>query len=97
MKITRMARTAGWLAVAGLLGAALIGPASAMATPGPLDKVTICHALPAEASHPYNQIEVDIASTGYVQGGHYVPGGALGYKHEDGGDIIPPYTYQPVA
>src|SRR5450756_1539030 len=31
MKITRMARTAGWLAVAGLLGAALIGPASVAA------------------------------------------------------------------
>ena len=32
MKLTRMTRTAGWLAVAGLLGAAVIGPTAALAT-----------------------------------------------------------------
>ena len=35
MKLTRMTRTAGWLAVAGLLGAAIIGPAATFAKTGP--------------------------------------------------------------
>ncbi len=34
MKFTRMTRTAGWLAVAGLLGAALIAPAGTLAVQG---------------------------------------------------------------
>lgn len=70
----------------------------AMATatkPDPNHKVTICHALPASASHAYNRITVDIASSGYVKGGHYVGGYTeLGFKHANGGDIIPPYTYK---
>jgi hypothetical protein len=32
MKITRLTRAAGWLAVAGLLGAALISPSGVLAT-----------------------------------------------------------------
>ncbi|MHB8891992.1 MAG: hypothetical protein ACYC65_08085 [Candidatus Limnocylindrales bacterium] len=40
MKLTRMTRAAGWLAVAGLLGAALIGPTSALALVGPYATVS---------------------------------------------------------
>ncbi len=69
--------------------------APALATkPDPSHKVTICHALPGSASHAYNVITVDIASSGYVKGGHYRVGGDVGDKHADGGDIIPPYTYR---
>lgn len=83
------------LLLAGLLAATLVAGASpASATkPDPEHKVTICHALPASASHPYNRITVDIASSGYVKGGHHRPGGDIGDKHARGGDIIPPYQY----
>ena len=61
--------------------------------PSPNHKVTICHALPVSADHEFNRITVDIASSGFVRGGHHRPG-ALGNKHAKGGDIIPPYTYR---
>jgi hypothetical protein len=74
--------------------AALMLPATVTATrPKPEHKVTICHALPEDADHDYQRLEVDIASSGYVQGGHHVPGGSIGDKHSDGGDIIPPYEH----
>jgi hypothetical protein len=78
---------------AALLIAAVAAPA--LATPPQSDgfhKVTICHALPDSASHDYNVITVDIASSGYVKGGHYVAPGDNS-KHAEGGDIIPPYDY----
>ena len=74
-----------------ILAASVAFPVAA--TKPPDHKVTICHALPGSASHAFNIIDGDIASSGYVKGGHYVEGGALGDKHADGGDIIPPYTY----
>jgi len=77
-----------------LLVFAFAGPTLAT-KPDPDHKVTICHALPEAASHDYNRIKVDIASSGYVKGGHAVEGGTIGDKHKDGGDIIPPYEYQP--
>jgi hypothetical protein len=81
--------------VAGLL---LVSDVTAT-RPNPNHKVTICHALPVSASHEFNRITVDIASTGYVRGGHDRGTGellpvALGAKHAEGGDIIPPYTYR---
>lgn len=76
-----------------LMAITLVSPATGK-QPAPEHKVTVCHALPGSASHAYNQIEVDIASSGYVKGGHYKPGGSLGVKHRYGGDIIPPYQYK---
>ena len=78
-----------------LFALGITGTAGVTATkPDPNHKVTVCHALPTSASHPFNRITVDIASSGYVRGGHSRSGGALGNKHANGGDIIPPYTYQ---
>ena len=78
-----------------ILAASVALPAAA--TEPPDHKVTICHALPGSASHAYNVITVDIASSGYVKGGHSRGLGPdedrLGEKHAHGGDIIPPYTY----
>jgi len=54
-------------------------------------KVTVCHALPEGAANAFQELSVDIASTGFVKAGHYKPGGSIGDKHSDGGDIIPPY------
>ena len=87
-----MKRIATLLALLVALG--VTGTVSVTATkPDPNHKVTICHALPASASHAYNRITVDIASSGYVKGGHHRPGGSIGDKHAHGGDIIPPYIY----
>src|SRR3990167_4883449 len=57
--------------------------------PNPDHKVTLCHRTGSE-SNPYVIITTDIASDGYVQGGHD--------QHEQvgngyGGDIIPAYQY----
>jgi len=84
------------LSILALSATLIVGGASgAIATkPSPEHKVTICHALPVSASHAYNRITVDVASSGYVKGGHHEPGGSIGDKHADGGDIIPPYTYR---
>jgi hypothetical protein len=78
-----------------ILAASVSGTTSVSATkPDPNHKVTICHALPTSASHAFNVLTVDIASSGYVRGGHHRPGGSLGSKHSEGGDIIPPYQYR---
>lgn len=67
-----------------LAGLALVlAAAGVQATPPDNHKVAICHFTSENASHPYNYIEVDIASSGYLQGGH----------DEHAKDIIPPYTY----
>jgi hypothetical protein len=91
-------RFAGWLVVAGLLGAAIIAPSAALATkPDPGHKVTICHATNSD-SNPYRAITVDIASSGYVKSGHADHTGpvwdaTLKARHISWGDIIPSYTY----
>ena len=72
------------IAATGLLSIALIGPA--LATQGDDHKVTICHATPPDtAKNGYNQIDVDISSSGHLKGGHQE-------KHD--ADIIPPYEFQ---
>lgn len=57
--------------------------------PNPDHKVTLCHRTGSE-TNPYVVITTDIASDGYVKGGHN--------NHEQvgnglGGDIIPAYEY----
>jgi hypothetical protein len=91
-------RSAGWLAVAGLLGAALIAPQAAIATkPDPDHKVEICHATNSD-TNPYVLENVDIASSGYLKAGHSAHTGViwdatLKDHHIKWGDIIQPYTY----
>ena len=86
MNIWKTLRIAGLGAI--LAGVGLIaGMGSALATAPGSDgnhKVTICHAT-ASQTNPYVVETVDIASSGYLQGGHN--------NHD--GDIIPPYMYQP--
>ena len=91
-------RIAGWLVVAGLIGAAIVAPSAALATrPDPGHKVTICHATNSN-TNPYIVESVDIASSGYVKGGHADHTGpiwdaTLKARHISWGDIIPTYTY----
>jgi hypothetical protein len=55
------------------------------ATPPPSHKVTICHAAPPDtAENGWVAINVDIASTGYMQSGH---------QDQHDADIIPAYDY----
>lgn len=76
-----------------LLGVSLvvIGLQPAAATkPDPGHKVTLCHRT-GSATNPYIVITTDIASDGYVKGGH------TGHEQVGnglGGDIIPAYTYK---
>lgn len=86
------------IGLAALLAAVIIGGASApvTATKPEGHKVTICHATAAfdqNGNRKYTRNTVDIASSGYVKGGHHKPPANLGKKHKHGGDIIPPYTY----
>jgi hypothetical protein len=69
----------------------------ASATQPPNHRVTICHATGAD-SNPYVVLTPDIASAGYLQGGHdghtrpiWVSGDQS--AHQKWGDIIPPYQY----
>jgi hypothetical protein len=91
------------VAVVAIAGAMLVaGTAPAGATKPPDHKVTICHATHS-VRNPYVQITVDIASSGYVKGGHArhtgpVPSSIDDLKqfkadHVHWGDIIPPYDY----
>lgn len=83
--------------VALLTGLFAVSGVATATKPDPDHKVTICHATAAFDSNDnrkYIVETVDIASTGYVKGGHYKPPANLGAKHKDGGDIIPSYTYQ---
>jgi hypothetical protein len=92
-------RIAGWLATAGLIGAALILPVAALATqPAPTHKVTICHATNSD-TNPYVLETVDIASSGHLRAGHDDHTGplwsaTLKAAHTSWGDIIPPYAYK---
>jgi hypothetical protein len=79
------------LLVALLFAVTLTGGVATATKPSPDHKVTICHATAAPA---YRTITVDIASSGYVRGGHHRGVDALDSKHSEGGDIIPPYTYK---
>ena len=100
MNLAARTRVLGRAAVASLVvGAALVAPSAAFATqPAPDHKVTICHRTNSD-TNPYVVIDVDIASSGHLQGGHDTqhegPIWALGLKdqHIEWGDIIPPYTY----
>lgn len=74
-----------------LSGVILCSPANAT-KPNPDHKVTLCHRT-GSATNPYVVITTDIASDGYVKGGHN--------EHEQvgnglGGDIIPAYEYTDV-
>jgi hypothetical protein len=59
-----------------------VGVMTVSATPPPDHKVVICHATGSQ-SNPFVQLSVDIASSGFVEGGHN--------NHPN--DIIPPYVY----
>lgn len=64
--------------------------------PNPDHKVDVCHATNAidrNGNRKYVLINVDIASSGYVKGGHHRGVDGFPKKHADGGDIIPPYSY----
>jgi len=85
--------------IMGLL-VALIAAGSAPVTatkPNPEHKVIVCHATAdfIKGERKYVRVNVDIASSGYVQGGHHDldDPDTLGAKHARGGDIIPPYQY----
>lgn len=99
MKTTKFVRAAGWLATAGLLGAALIAPSITLATAPTDHQVTICHRTDSDAN-PYLMESVDIASSGHLQGGHDTEhqgpiwDATLKAQKIQWGDIIPSYTYQ---
>jgi hypothetical protein len=69
----------------------------ASATQPPNHRVTICHATGAD-SNPYVVLTPDIASAGFLQGGHDGHTGPIWVSgdqsaHQKWGDIIPPYQY----
>jgi hypothetical protein len=69
----------------------------ASATQPPNHRVTICHATGAD-SNPYVVVTPDIASAGFLQGGHDGHTGPIWVSgdqaaHQKWGDIIPPYQY----
>jgi hypothetical protein len=75
-----------------ILAASFAVPATAT-KPAPEHKVTICHGTASETNR-WIKLNVDIASSGYVKGGHHKDQGAShGSYHRQGKDIIPPYTY----
>jgi len=82
----------------GLITAALtvalvasVGGAATATKPNPDHKVPVCHKVNGEGElkNGWNSIVVDIASSGYVQGGHHG-----GHPGNTPNDIIPPYEYQ---
>jgi hypothetical protein len=78
------------LSAAVMAGPALAAMAPAGATPpNPDHKVTLCHRT-GSATNPYIVITTDIASDGYVKGGHT---GHDQVGNGLGGDIIPAYEY----
>lgn len=81
------------LITAGTGGSVLV----ASATQPPDHRVTICHATDADRN-PYVVLTPDIASTGFLQGGHDGHTGPIWLlgdqgAHQKWGDIIPPYRY----
>jgi hypothetical protein len=100
MNLATRIRLLGNAAIASVVvGAALVAPAAAFATqPAPDHKVTICHRTNSD-TNPYVVIDVDIASSGHLHGGHdtqhdgAIWGPGLKDQHIEWGDIIPPYTY----
>jgi hypothetical protein len=78
------------LSAAVVAGPAIAAVAPAGATPpNPDHKVTLCHRT-GSATNPYIVITTDIASDGYVKGGHT---GHDQIGNGLGGDIIPAYEY----
>ena len=101
MKHLSIARSTGWLAAAGLIGIALLTPATTLATKPVDHQVTICHATNSD-TNPYVSETVDIASSGAhigeLKGGHNGHTGpiwdaTLKAQHVSWGDIIPAYDY----
>ena len=93
-------RTAGLVASAAFILAAVVAPSATMASK-PIDgehKVTICHRTNSD-TNPYVVITVDVASAGENVDGHAsehlgpVWDATLKDQHIEWGDIIPPYTY----
>jgi hypothetical protein len=72
--------------LAGAIIAMALGSVATATPPASEHKVTICHAAPPDtAAQGWREIDVDIASSGYLRGGH---------QEEHDADIIPPYTYK---
>jgi LPXTG-motif cell wall-anchored protein len=78
------------LAITGaVLGVVMLPLAASATPPDPGHKVTLCHRT-GSATNPYIVITTDIASDGYVKGGH------TGHEQIGNGlgpDIIPAYEY----